>query len=211
MASRRIAFGILAGAALFAPLSWSALKDSKHNFLSASWNTSGQVCLPCHTPHHANKSAAAPLWDHDETAASFILYASDTLNAKVNQPSGVSRICLGCHDGTVAMNAFGGNTAGSEFLRSGPAFLGTDLSNDHPVSFVYDTTLASDDGDLYNPETATVPELGGKTIQQGMLIRNEMQCTSCHDVHATSSSSSDSGMLLFSNNGSKLCLTCHRK
>ena len=120
--------------------------------------------------------------------------------------------CLGCHDGTVALNAFGGNTGSSEFLRSGPAFLGTNLSNDHPISFIYDTKLAADDGGLYDPKVTIVPLLDGQTIQKGMLIKDEIQCTSCHDVHAVRSPASQGGgMLLLSNNGSALCLTCHRK
>jgi len=213
MASRNLMWGVLAGAVLAVPLCWSGLKDSKHNFQSASWNPSGQVCLPCHTPHNASKVAAAPLWNHDETTAVFILYDSDTLTAPVvNQPSGVSKTCLGCHDGTVALNAFGGNTGSSEFLRSGPAFLGTNLSNDHPISFIYDTKLAADDGGLYDPKVTIVPLLDGQTIQKGMLIKDEIQCTSCHDVHAVRSPASQGGgMLLLSNNGSALCLTCHRK
>lgn len=45
--------------------------------------------------------------------------------------------------------------------------LGTDLSNDHPVSFIYDTTLSNTDGGLKDPSSAN-SGLGG-TIQEDLL------------------------------------------
>jgi predicted CXXCH cytochrome family protein len=196
--------------ALWVPLaSRSGITGTAHDFSQEAWNTSGETCLPCHTPHHA-ESSLVPLWNHQTTVSSFTLYSSDTLDAAVGQPSGSSKSCLSCHDGTVALNAFGGNL-GSEFIAGG-ANLGTDLSNDHPISFTYDTSLALQDGDLFDPSTKTVPALAGQTIQDGMLFDNQMECSSCHDVHSSRGDAMTSAKLVIVDNaGSALCLTCHDK
>src|SRR5512139_3263798 len=77
-----------------------------------------QICQPCHTPHNADSTAqGAPLWNHEVTTASFQPYASPTLDASVGQPSGVTKLCLSCHDGTVAIDSFAGQT-GSWYVGS---------------------------------------------------------------------------------------------
>ena len=45
----------------------------------------------------------------------------------------------------MALDSYGGEDRHDPH-RAG-ALLGTDLSNDHPVSFLYDTALAAADGD----------------------------------------------------------------
>lgn len=187
----------------------AGILGSAHDFSGAGWNTSGEICRPCHTPHAA-LSALIPLWNHDTTVASFTLYSSDTLDASVHQPTGPSKACLSCHDGTIALNSFGGNT-GTERIGDG-ADLGTDLSDDHPICFVYDSGLATTDPALYDPTSRTVPALEGATVREGMLVNDELHCTSCHDAHnARGDSAFTSYMLLVDNAGSALCLTCHRK
>lgn len=196
--------------ALAPMVSRSGITGTAHDFSSEAWNTSGETCLPCHTPHHAPDSLV-PLWNHQTTVASFALYSSDTLDASVGQPASSSKACLSCHDGTVALNSFGGNL-GSDFIGSGPSNLGTDLSNDHPISFRYDTSLAIQDGDLFDPSTKTVPALSGQTIREGMLFEDQMECASCHDVHSSKGDAMVSDkMVLVNNAGSALCLTCHDK
>ena len=177
---------------------------SAHDFSHESWNPSGEICIVCHTPHHA-QAGVEPLWNHQVTTATFTVYSSSSLDASVGQPDGSSKLCLSCHDGTVAVDNFGGNTNGTEYVH-GNELIGTDLSNDHPVSFVYDATLASTDGGLFDP-TTTNSGLGG-TIDQDMLYGHKLQCASCHDVH---NGSGVAKLLVKSNAGSALCLTCHAK
>ncbi len=194
---------------------FAVISNSAHDFSSAtSWNPSQQLCGVCHVPHNSG-STIAPLWGHTLSTATYTVYStsiSPSLNAVVGQPSASSRACLSCHDGTVAVNAFGGNT-GNVFLTGGDN-LGTDLSNDHPVSFTYDAALATADGTLRDPTTTAVASLGaGRTITTGMLIGGRLECSSCHDVHADKGASATGGnkLLLVSNSGSVLCLTCHNK
>jgi predicted CXXCH cytochrome family protein len=181
---------------------------SSHDFSSQTWNTTNQICIVCHTPHNANISVTnAPLWNHTLTNSTFQLYTSSvsgTFNGITGQPDGSSKLCLSCHDGSVALENFGGTTTGTHFAGSG--LIGTDLRDDHPISFLFDATLALTDGHLKNPTTA-LSGLGG-TIQENMLISNKMQCSSCHDVH---NSSGVANLLIKSNAASGLCLTCHIK
>lgn len=191
---------------LAAPVGAQTIVGSDHDFSGENWNNSGEICVVCHTPHNADGTVAdAPLWNHEVTSTTFTVYSSSTLDATVGQPDGSSKLCLSCHDGTVAVDNYGGRTNGTDFV-TGDKNLGTDLSNDHPVSFTYDAALATADGDIADPTTAN-SGLGG-TISADMLIGGKMQCASCHDVH---NSFGLAELLKKSNAGSALCLTCHTK
>lgn len=186
---------------------------SAHDFRGYLWNESGEICKPCHTPHNT-KPLPAPLWNHEMSTATYIMYDSNrspSMDADVSsQPSGASKICLSCHDGTVALENFGDITNGTIFLFS-DVLIGTDLSNDHPISFVYDTSLATDDGELYDPSTKLSGLVGSTgTIHDDMLFQSRMECSSCHDVHNTRAVPGTK-LLLKDNTGSALCLTCHDK
>ncbi len=182
------------------------ITGSAHDFSDDSWNTSGQICLVCHTPHNADVTVTnAPLWNHETTMATFSTYSSASMDATTGQPDASSKLCLSCHDGTVAVDNFGNQTGGSHFL-SGNSNIGTDLSDDHPISFTYDVALSAIDHGLYNP-TITNSGLGG-TISGDLLIGNQVQCASCHDVH---NGSGVDKLLRKTNDASALCLTCHNK
>lgn len=190
-----------------AQLGFAQITGSSHDFSGQSWNTTTEICVVCHTPHNANTTVLnAPLWNHSLSAvATYTMYSSATMNSTAGQPDGSSKLCLSCHDGTVALENFGGVTNGTHNL-TGSTLMGTDLSNDHPISITYDAALAAADGGLFNP-TTTQSGLGG-TISNTMLIGGKMQCSSCHDVH---NSAGINGLLLKSNSVSALCLTCHNK
>jgi predicted CXXCH cytochrome family protein len=203
---------LAAAGALAATLVWGItqsqgrIQGSAHDFSGEAWNHTGQICAPCHTPHHANTSVTdSPLWNHAVTNATFQLYQSSTLDATdISQPTGRSKLCLSCHDGTVALDSFGGQI-GTSYI-SPFANIGTNLSNDHPISFTYNDTLAAADGGLF-PPSSTNSGLGG-TIQTDMLFNNRLECSSCHDVH---NAAGVERLLVKSNAGSALCLTCHDK
>ena len=194
----------------------ASITRSLHDFSKRTWNTEGEICKACHTPHNAT-SSITPLWNHTLTTATFTVYSSPSLNATVGQPSSASKVCLSCHDGTVAVDSFGsrfGSSSGDgkteDILKEFST--GTDLSNDHPISFTYDAALATVDEGLHDPTVQTVGSLGGKTIDAGMLINHKLECSSCHDVHRNKGDSSITDrLLLVSNTKSGLCLTCHNK
>lgn len=183
------------------------IKGSAHDFSSElQWNPNGEICVVCHTPHGSGTDTIVPLWNHKTTQSTFTVYSSPTLNASVGQPSGASKACLSCHDGTIAYDAYG-NKTGTLYVEDG-ALMGTDLSNDHPISFKYDSALITSDGGLQNPETA-MSGLGG-TIENDLLIDKKLECSSCHDVHNGASEEAQH-LLVKANSGSALCLTCHIK
>ena len=196
--------GLIAIAGLFLSGMASAQIAGTDHDLRGQPGTGGEVCVVCHTPHNADTSVTnAPLWDHELTVASFTPYISPTLDATVGQPTGGSRLCLSCHDGTVAIDSFGGRT-GTNIIGAG-GLIGDDLSDDHPISFVYDTALATSDGGLFDPATA-LSGLGG-TINDDMLFAGNLQCGSCHDVH----DDSNAPFLRMTNDASAMCFTCHDK
>lgn len=189
-------------AGLAHPVFASSIVHSKHN-LSASGPgsvkaaTESEVCIFCHVPHNAGSQA--PLWSRYETGRVYIPYTSATMKASVGQPTGASKLCLSCHDGTVALGMVRSRETAIQF--TGPLTsqknLGTDLSDDHPVSFTYDSSLA-----FKNPELQSPSALTGRVR---LDHSSQMQCTSCHDPH-----NDEFGSFLVTNPAnSNLCTQCH--
>lgn len=204
----------LAGAALLlfaAPPSigqTSSIQGTKHDFSTKGWG-SEQICIFCHTPHNAATNAFAPLWNHAMTTATYQLYSStvsSTFNATTSQPEGVSKLCLSCHDGTVAIDSFGTRT-GTQ-LMTGSRNLSTDLRNDHPIGFTYDSALVTADGNgnLFGAQLV-VPASASKVVDGVPLFNQKVECASCHNAH----NNANGAFLRLSNAGSALCLKCHLK
>lgn len=196
---------VIMASLIFVVNSYAAITGSAHDFSSAGWNSTGEICIVCHTPHNADQTVTdAPLWNHQVTTATFTVYSgAGTLDATVGQPDGVSKLCLSCHDGTVALDSFGGTTTGTNYV-TGNSNLGTDLSNDHPISFTYDSALATADGELVTPQSTSTVD---GTLP---LFNGKLECATCHDVHNTASAGNPN-LLLKDNTGSALCLSCHSK
>jgi predicted CXXCH cytochrome family protein len=190
-------------------VSSGTILDTKHN-LSISGpgpvksTTEGEVCVFCHVPHHARRDIPY-LWNRSDATVNYTPYQSTTLHATVGQPTGASKLCLSCHDGTVALGAlltrpqevpFAG---GIRFIPDGRAKIGTDLSDDHPISFAYDSALVTSNPELIDP-LGLPPEV--------KLDKNkELQCTACHDSHKDNFGK----FLVMPNQYSGLCTTCHDK
>lgn len=161
---------------------------------------SNGVCRFCHTPHSANP--IAPLWNRDDPGSYYQTYDSSTMVANVGQPNGSSRLCLSCHDGTIALSQThnprdtpGGGTIYISASDSG--YIGTDLSDDHPISFVYDSALATEQGELRDPSMLP-PQLP-------LDEHDQLQCTTCHEPH----DDTFGDFLRMDNTASNLCLGCH--
>lgn len=185
-----------------------AIEGSAHDF--AAVDPDEQVCIFCHTVHEADTSVTdAPLWNHEVTTRTYQVYNSPSMDSTTSQPSGESRLCLSCHDGTVAVDSYGGNP-GVIFMGGDLAVGADDLTNDHPVSFVYDDALAAEDGELHPPSSTSSGI--GSTISEDLLSNDRLECSSCHDVHnGESAEVVDDSLLVISQSQSQLCLTCHDK
>ncbi len=163
--------------------------------------TEDQVCIFCHTPHNASPVGA--LWNRALSTQAYTVYTSRALNAKPGQPTGSSKLCLSCHDGTIALGTvlskgepiqmMGGVTT----IPSGRSNLGTDLRDDHPISFQFDSSLVSKDQKLRQP--------GGLPHEIKLDANRELQCTSCHDAH----NNAFGKFLVMRNTNSELCISCH--
>jgi predicted CXXCH cytochrome family protein len=204
MASRR---GLLVASAL-APLLLASpaaarVGASLHDFSAGAGvepapKDAAQTCRFCHTPHRARGKRG--LWDRERQPVVYKLYESSTLRATPSQPTGASRLCLSCHDGTTARATTG---AGAARPARGPArpagrSLGADLSDDHPISFAYDTALAARHGELSDP--------GALPRDLRLDGARELQCTTCHDPHEQRFRK----FLRVDDRGGALCVACHR-
>ena len=151
------------------------IMGSAHDFSTSG--DSGRSCQFCHTPHRA--LVGTPLWNHRLSNAVYKIYWSTSLDANVGQPTGSSKLCLSCHDGTVALgDTIGSGNILSTFMPPGGSNLGTDLSDDHPISFVYSTYISTEDPQIRPPDS--IPEIL-------VLDRSEeLQCITCHDPHDNS-------------------------
>jgi predicted CXXCH cytochrome family protein len=175
-----------------------------HDFSGDAWNASGEICIVCHTPHAAS-ATNTPLWNHGTTVQAFTPYTSATFNSTAVNPTGTSRLCLSCHDGTVGLEAFGGVATN---VNNPVAIVGGtgDLTTEHPIAFDYTDALATTDGGLHPPTTTDVGT--GDMITDVWLFNNSLECASCHDVH---NKFGITKLLRKSNAVSGLCLTCHNK
>ena len=188
--------------------------NSVHNLSAAGpgtikANAVTNACIFCHVVHHA--SGVTPLWNHSMSSVSnYVVYSSDRLTSlglTIPQPNGASRLCLSCHDGTVALGSVSSGAPqitmqnGTTVLPStDPDYLGTDLSKDHPISFVYNKALANNDPEVNDPSQLTT-----KAVR--MDSQNRLQCTACHDPH----NDQYGDFLVMDNTASALCIVCHNE
>ncbi len=189
---------------ILTPPSYATILKTKHNLSVKGPGTLKSqeeqlVCIFCHTPHSAKPKRA--LWNQKLPSVTYKIYTSSTLDATMGQPTGSSKLCLSCHDGTIAPGSFQRNRRGSRVKAiskiTGRLSLGTDLSDDHPVSFVYDSALAAKDEQLVDPKI-----LRGKIR---LDENSELQCTTCHDAH----NDGFGKFLVVDNRQSALCTACH--
>jgi len=245
---------VLLAALLLCRSAWaepvSDIRNTKHNFSLSSAGSvkataESQICVFCHTPHQAENIPAAPLWNRKMSGATYTPYTSNSIDANdiVATPGGSSKLCLSCHDGTVAIGAvnvlsgsadqtismqgtdgLGAIPDGTGALTGYTRKLGVDLTNDHPISFTYDSALASADGELRDPAGAS--HIGSASDKVAVPLENgQVQCTSCHDPHIRDTDLAINRKFLrlnrfqeslplggsFNEAGDIICLACHEK
>ncbi|MFZ5906209.1 MAG: cytochrome c3 family protein [Nitrospirota bacterium] len=198
------------------------IKNTKHN-LSVSGPgpvgaiTESEICKFCHTPHNASPSV--PLWNHVVTTEqNYVNYWSPTLKSYPSQEAappvdGFSRLCLSCHDGTVALGALVSReeeieTVPDVLTESIPGYLGTDLSGGHPISIIFDSALAnlrnSDPNIMHLNWPINDPDVQLYSTQNGSGV----QCTSCHDPHG-GKGGTEAPPFWRKTTYDEVCLVCH--
>ncbi|MBI3802394.1 MAG: hypothetical protein HY282_01350 [Nitrospirae bacterium] len=97
-----------------------------------------EVCVFCHTPHGASQEGVkirAPIWNRNLSPAHYQMYDqvwSKSFEAKPNapgRPTGYSRLCLSCHDGTIALGS----------VLNKPGSGGYDPTGLNPIQMEYPT------------------------------------------------------------------------
>lgn len=139
-----------------------------------------EVCVFCHAPHgaaaldSAGNPLGAPLWNRRVKDNSYTGYSSTSLDAAAQagdpysgQPNASSKLCLSCHDGTVAIGNVG-VTAGTMESVSGASV------DDVGVQIPFQGTLGASSGGY----GGTIPEgvFGsdtGFTRRLGTDLRND--------------------------------------
>ncbi len=207
---------LVTGVTLTGWLGLSALADivgSAHDFSSTSW-AGGEICKPCHTPHFADQEIGF-LWAHAMSTQSYTLYDGTTSSpGGVNELDQFSRMCLSCHDGTVALNDFHDSGGPPVFISPDHNVAqGGDLSDDHPIGVTANYPIAGNS--QFNAPSLSSSGFygfgGGFFPDVPLFPFNSEQvvsCSTCHTPHAVAGVPS---LLRIDNTGSDLCLTCHIK
>lgn len=204
--------GALAAVAITGTTATAQIALSEHNFSSYGWS-GGEICKPCHTPHFAIEGVPR-LWNHTLTTAAYTMHegpgtAEDNLDI-------VSRMCLSCHDGTVALDSFGGQT-GTTFIGA-TGNLGTDFEDDHPIGTDAYYPPASPPSwwfGAFNAPNASGTSVGSGSATLGLeafddngTTRYVVGCATCHNPH---NRGNYPHMTAISNASSAMCLVCHIK
>lgn len=187
-----------------------------------------ETCVYCHVPHLSGSGVNGTLFNRVLPQDNYKPYSgpSGTMDATPNRPSGVSLVCLSCHDGTIAVDSIV-NTPNTSWAPSanhqkmspgstpdecgmchrpnGPAgahdatvkYLTQDLRDDHPISISYLEALTATPREFRDPFS----------IAPLRLFNDRVECPTCHDVH----NPQYFPFLRKPNDGSDLCLTCHIK
>jgi hypothetical protein len=197
----------------------------------SEWNWRGEICRVCHAPHDKQREAYKEglLWNRALSTAEYELYESSTLDGAISQPVGRAKMCLSCHDNTVALQQFDSysdpadgappNTGtffdlypDSHFIIGGTlADNSNTLAGTHPISVMYRADL---DGGLHDPDQTLMGETGSNI--RAFLDDGMVQCSSCHDVH-NKTSVPNTRLLRVAQTAAQggtasgLCLTCHDK
>jgi predicted CXXCH cytochrome family protein len=190
-------------AALVVGVGSAALADiagSPHDFTDDGWDPSGELCVVCHTPHDANLTVpGSPLWNHEVTSAVYDVYSSPTMNVPVGEPRNVSKLCLSCHDGSVALDSFGGATGetyiGAEFK------IDTDLRDDHPIGIEWQHQTQD------VPNCSACHSVSPMTYFGPPFFDGRVECATCHDPH--DQGALEPGLLRRTLAGSAICFWCH--
>lgn len=221
------------------------ITGTAHDFSSKTW-AGNQVCLPCHTPHHASTDGVSGrLWNHALTSNSitFVMNANNTTTVPGQTRAmldRVSQMCMGCHDGVTALDAYGshspiaGPAMGNINIGQGGTAGGqVDLSNDHPVGLfaIYDQNKQHSGHYSYKEET--VVAAAGLRLQSvpiaytrkdstntEVLNAKVVGCTTCHNPHggvdyyvpnANGTSTTVAKKYLLRADPRTICTSCHTK
>lgn len=198
---------------------WATIAGTPHDLAP-------EPCAMCHTPHAG--MGDYPLWNRIQPPQTYILYDSSSFDmGPALQPRFPSKLCLVCHNG-VASELVNYPGPGSIFdptyniTIAGIDALGLDLTNEHPVSFDYNSTLDLDGNEF---PVATATGTRGRMVITGATsgtqywlygegtTLNWFECATCHAVHDTATYVGKGVTQVYflrgTNEYSTMCMDCH--
>jgi predicted CXXCH cytochrome family protein len=146
-----------------------------------------------------------PLWAQKlSTDTTYTLYTSSTLVNQEQEPTlgSPSNLCLSCHDGTVApgQSVPYGKVQTTGTMASQDLIVGT-LQGVHPFNLKLPLNCTADN--------LLSSVCSGTTGNPAVKVKNNVQCTSCHDPHVQNLDPVAGNFLVMNNASSALCLACH--
>lgn len=240
-----LAFSLVLGIGTFvyATMDGPGIAETPHDVRVMTGETDAEPCAMCHTPHSG--TGDYPLWNRDQGAQTYTMYASPSFDMVADQataPEAPSSLCLVCHNGVYSslVNYPGPGSHQNENydFEMNPTFwamLGTDLTNDHPISFSYNPSIDADlngfppaESCTYNTARNCIQPTEHATQYLGYIgyplygaNKDRFECATCHSVHDTviysgklivggKSVGTQVFFLRSDNSGSQLCADCHR-
>jgi len=180
-----------------------------------------------------------PLWNHNMPSIGYTMYSSDYLyrigysptvyDPTTAQPGLISKQCLSCHDGTIAIggvyavkNTILGTTLIAMTQSGTPittmpttatGFIGGNLMRHHPVGIVYNSTIPAIAFGVGSRsiELVTSPSSSAMKLYN-IGGANYVECASCHDPHTQNQKflRDPAGVTLAAKIGNT-CNACHNK
>lgn len=229
-----------------------SLGSSATPFAGDNFHVAGQllaideVCVFCHTPHGASTDAARGtnkvLWNRTAPVGAgpantnYTLYSSPSMTTAINieRPTGVTLMCLSCHDGvsSIAVGDPAGNTqtllntpgTGNAKVTAtyadkiGQVYFGDPLTGGWRANIgnINPATNPNAPIDLSNDHPVAFNWVDGITgikrpanaeMLRRLLSNMRLECSTCHNVH----DNAIPPFLVMSNSSSAMCLDCHIK
>ncbi|MBE0514619.1 cytochrome c3 family protein [Sulfurimonas sp.] len=222
----------------------ASIVNTKHNLSvsgagSAKATSETEVCVFCHVPHFS-QPVGKPLWNRSMPTTEYVMYDSEylrrmgypsiaaDLGSDNDTPGALSRQCLSCHDGTIAVGAvsklrydydgavidMAGVNPDGTIIDTATGFIGSDLSHHHPVGIEYDSTVSKTfgNGGIRSMELKATPDTPIKLYEYAGYGGKYVECSSCHDPHK------DNNKFLHFDSGTNhaqnfvgTCTSCHEK
>lgn len=167
---------------------------------SPMYGSNANACIYCHAPHNA--SSVAPLWNQTLSTNEYILHPGSTSTPDAPTNIGTaSQRCLSCHDGSVGV----GRTVAFGTLQMTGALranLGAHLEGSHPFSM---------QPQIKDAATLVSTLVASHTTKDNSvsLVDNNIECSTCHDVHNQYRDPHAPKFLVRDNTGGRLCFACH--
>ena len=183
-----------------------------------------RVCVFCHTPHNATVAEPGsttdflPLWGNaitqkDQTNFAYQWATPSNTVLTIGDPLlGPSRLCMTCHDGTLAIDAHvsNGTANNGNFKLSGSRAIGSvssTLNQTHPIGFNYDDAVTARNLPSSGaPGSLDVNEIVPKTNGFATAIDTNVAAGTYNNVTRNGNRTINSVLY---NNSIMTCATCH--